>query len=637
MRLLIIVGNKVFVTDNHSAFLIYEKNDQEYSRWIKSQYSLEVIKSEEHLSYNATIVYAISCGNLVRGHLLSIAATVKRLEENEPDLAKYLHDLQAKLLIKLQYGIRDGKVIAISEISKEERGLKCRCTCPGCGLPLQAKLGERNQPHFAHNNAHCDIASAQQTALHMLAKEIIEEEKRLLLPALTVERSDFDFRDRYGDLIYNLPLSLTYLKQGVAKCKSVTLEKKISDIVPDIIVEIGGKTCLVEIAVTHFIDEEKQAKIDKIGLAVLEIDLSDLYGGTLDREAIRKAVLLNADNRRWAFNPKKAEAIQWAKEKYEKQLDDLQEAAAIEQEKYEKKAEAKEARRKESAKNLHELFKPENYKCAIEKNRNDHFADSIIKDCCFYRQEGITPFFVDIPITGEMIFQCDRRAWQSRIFDKFIYNRKDQNAEIHIKKIEKWATDYQHEFKVNWLLASKTDVVIGQHHRCVTLLYDVIKQYLMYLYDLGFLSGLIYSGAFVKAVHTISAPNSENAVRLQAILKAIDLCDPDIDTTINHLLHPEQSACFYNAFGISNKPDIPPINTVIHAHERKLAYEEIKDLDFDSNEMIVDSCGKRWLLCTSCGRLCREDEMASYGGISTVNKGTCKKCKEKYNECEDIS
>lgn len=637
MRLLVIVGNKVFVVNNKSAFLMHDKNNNEIFQWLKSWYSLDVLKSEEHPSYNVNVIYAVSCGNLSKGNLISIAAAIKRMGAEESELAKYLRALNAKLSIKLQYGIRDGKVICISEVPKEEHGLKCKCTCPGCGLPLQAKLGEKRQPHFAHNNTSCDIASAQQTALHMLAKEIIEEEMRILLPALTIERSDFDFSDEDHDFVYRLPPSITYLGHGVAKCSSVVLEKKISDIIPDIIVVVGGKTCLIEIAVTHFIDEEKLSKINEIGLAVMEIDLSEMYGVTADREAIRQAVLFNADNRRWVYNPRRDEALQWAEEKYRDKLAALQKKYEEEQEEYTRKVEAKNKRQQATKNNLRELFKSKNYREALNKYRNNQFANAIISECCFYKKERIAPFFVDIPITGEMIFQCDRRAWQSRIFDKFIYNRKGQRADVHIKKIEKWITKYQHEFKIDWTLASKADITINNHYRCVTLLYDVIKQYLLYMHELGFISELAYSGAFVEAARTISAPNSENAIRLQAVLKTVDLCDPDIDTLICHALHSEMNTCVYHEYENMNYvPQDPLIRAEISENERKLSFEQVKDLNYDGSEIIVDGCGKRWLLCTSCGRICREDEMAFYGGINTVNKGICKKCMEKENECKDL-
>ena len=64
--------------------------------------------------------------------------------------------------------------MSIDEILESEKGLKCECYCPGCGMKLQAKIGNgKKQRHFAHNNASCNALAAHQSALHMLAKEIL--------------------------------------------------------------------------------------------------------------------------------------------------------------------------------------------------------------------------------------------------------------------------------------------------------------------------------------------------------------------------------------------------------------------------------------------------------------------------------
>ena len=89
--------------------------------------------------------------------------------------------------IKIKYGLRNDKIIHISELNNEERGLKCNCICPFCKTSLEAKLGTKNQHHFAHTNLNCDTKIAQQTALHLLAKEIIETERTSGIGSTTKE------------------------------------------------------------------------------------------------------------------------------------------------------------------------------------------------------------------------------------------------------------------------------------------------------------------------------------------------------------------------------------------------------------------------------------------------------------------
>ena len=93
-------------------------------------------------------------------------------------------------VVKLPYGLRQEgeseRLVHISEIIPSESGLRCRCVCPSCGVRLQAKLPKTRKdftPRFAHHRGdECEYAV--ETALHLKAKEIIEEEKQLHLPSV---------------------------------------------------------------------------------------------------------------------------------------------------------------------------------------------------------------------------------------------------------------------------------------------------------------------------------------------------------------------------------------------------------------------------------------------------------------------
>ena len=67
-------------------------------------------------------------------------------------------------------------------ISQVANGLRCGCVCYGCGRALVAKNGgDQNRHHFAHQpdqlTANC--ATAGETALHILGKEIITRHGRV--------------------------------------------------------------------------------------------------------------------------------------------------------------------------------------------------------------------------------------------------------------------------------------------------------------------------------------------------------------------------------------------------------------------------------------------------------------------------
>ena len=199
-------------------------------------------------------------------------------------------------MFNLVYGIREGKLISIDEISYEERGLKCNCFCPSCGGRLQAKIGSGIRArHFSHINKDCDIKTALQTALHLMAKEIIAEKKQMILPEYVVKITDTDYyRSHYsnGSNSKYRDIKFVYEKAKRVNFDNVYLEKKVSEIVPDIIALSQAGCYLIEIAVTHFIDREKQTKINQLNFPVIEIDLSDMNSHVFCREQLEN-ILVN--------------------------------------------------------------------------------------------------------------------------------------------------------------------------------------------------------------------------------------------------------------------------------------------------------------------------------------------------------
>ena len=159
-----------------------------------------------------------------------------------------------------------------------------------------------------------------------IAKEIIEDEKSFLFPGYSVSRKDVEWTPDYQPYDYYQMPELQYREPYRAKCESVTLERKISDFVPDIIVSVRGKICLIEIAVTHFVDEEKQKKIESVGLPMVEVDLSSLHGQSLSREVIRDVLVDQTNGKTWVYNPLRKEALVWAASEYQRRYDALVEA-----------------------------------------------------------------------------------------------------------------------------------------------------------------------------------------------------------------------------------------------------------------------------------------------------------------------
>lgn len=145
-------------------------------------------------------------------------------------------------------------------------GRACGCVCPGCGRPMIARLPRRSRrtPHFAHEPG-CECANAWESALHKTAKQIVGEAFAL-----------------------NLPLFDTGLRWEW-KMSASFLEKPHSGFIPDVTTQDeDGAVMLVEIRVTHAVDEAKEAKIRSAKVTCVEIDLSRVRRHILYAELEKK-------------------------------------------------------------------------------------------------------------------------------------------------------------------------------------------------------------------------------------------------------------------------------------------------------------------------------------------------------------
>ena len=188
----------------------------------------------------------------------------------------------------LKYGLRDDQPIHISEVPS---GLKCNCNCPQCGSPLIARKGSQREHHFAHHGP-SSCKHATETALHLVAKKAIEKSSAIRLPAVLVTFSTY------------LASAIPIADESTYQIDSIKLEKRIGDIVPDLIATIQGRDLLIEIFVTHHVDEQKRNKIARLGISAIEIDLS-AAPRDLDFNSVYELVVNGVKNKKWIYNVKK--------------------------------------------------------------------------------------------------------------------------------------------------------------------------------------------------------------------------------------------------------------------------------------------------------------------------------------------
>lgn len=642
IRLLICSGKRFLKPFGNEVLISYDSpNIDSVWTWINQHYRITVVQEQPIPKTDVVLLTVVDKGDCFPGDAISFAR-LSHILADEPVVIDFIKSIRQTLEIQLQYGIFEGKIVSIDDIPHEEKGLRCNCTCPGCGGALIARLGKQKRHHFGHHGATCNLAHAQQTALHMLAKEIIEQDKLFAFPGYSVSLEDIGWDDNHR-VMYNMPRSLEYRKAYTAKCTSVTLEKKVSSFVPDIVVDIYGRTCLIEIAVTHFIDEAKQEKIDAVGLPVVEVDLSSFIGQQITRSIIRDALVAQIENKKWLYNPLREEAIEWAKAEYAKLYNATLEREEAERQKWLKRSQEKgkkekirEKKREETAFLLEDLFEPENYKYELQQLRSDAKFQMVLQNLHLREEiESGIPFFLDIPITGEMVFACDRRIWQAALFDKFIYYRKmdeDETVRIGMNKIQACMRDHMDFVPIEWKLASRATVLFNGKRQDFTLFYDVIRKYLDYLHYIGFVSKLYYGVASVERIKTLTPPNEEHAKLLQSAIERVDQFAPDVDIQVARILHPPYIPKYFS--WNPHKSTKPTIDTESEESIQNRTVDEYNtgrlqawEYDFDSDEPFYDKYSRRWLKCKNCGAIKREDEMLSYGGRGSENKGICKICK----------
>lgn len=156
---------------------------------------------------------------------------------------------------QLKYGLLHGELVHIDNV---EKGLACDCLCPHCAGRLIAKKGEHRAKHFAHYTV-ADCNHGTETALHLLAKSIIAQTRKVFVPYIPKNERDFTNKGK------------------VVSFQTAEIEKQLSDNIRGDVVLYSGETFLnVEIKVTHEVDEKKMIELFNLGIPTIEIDLSDV-------------------------------------------------------------------------------------------------------------------------------------------------------------------------------------------------------------------------------------------------------------------------------------------------------------------------------------------------------------------------
>ena len=179
----------------------------------------------------------------------------------------------------------DGWPVHVADVPN---GLACRCNCFGCGGPLMACQGRIRHFHFRHSVAG-EWEGCSETALHKMAKLILAEAKRVALPNELLPPID-GYSEAVG-------FDEVFLEYRLHTGEGVTI---VADAYGS-----GDIPLVIEVRVRHETGPEKAEALRKIGVAAIEIDLSDALHEAWDWQSLRHAVLVETARRKWIFAPER--------------------------------------------------------------------------------------------------------------------------------------------------------------------------------------------------------------------------------------------------------------------------------------------------------------------------------------------
>lgn len=373
--------------------------------------------------------------------------------------------------LKVPFGKRaGGTIVHITELTHAENGLACDCACPKCGQRLQARnMGKIRVPHFAHNvETICE--GATESALHLFAKEVFLRHASVRVPEKTTQVG-------YRSDVVSEALGVPYT--------GVVIEQSMRGVVPDVILE---RSCdkpplLVEIAVTHFADDEKCEKLELLGYPCIEIDLRDMVSfEEFDRAAIEETLIASEDHKIWLFHPNEHEVrARLEQELYE---------AAQERELQERKAEERRRKSQERTRQERERVMSVKYQQMMAERTERELAANAIwvanRRALAIPEGAETPWYLNYEINGEYLWTVHRTVWQSALFRTWVFNkRKDSRSRFASVK---YALENLHEsYPGIWesaLYWAWKDV--GDRVRAPA---TVIGEYFKILEECGFLQG----------------------------------------------------------------------------------------------------------------------------------------------------
>ena len=565
------------------------------------------------------------------------------------------------------YGRKDGRIVSILDVPFEEYGLRCGCTCVQCGEPLEAcsiRPDNLREAHFKHRKSTreatdeprfaCSPDWANESGLHLLAKEIIEEEQCIAAPAIgaiSANRIARISEDMGGVPLLPAGWSIVSIKdiQSNQRDSKIHAAEVFSEyridgndesqaIIADLFLNANdfGPLC-IQLFVTHRLPAAKKRAAWSQGIPMLEIDLSDFYkdGGGVSKEKLKEFLLESTNHREWVYHKDYRTAADFFASTISTIL----------------------AQKKAKRDKCHDIIAgylsdPASYSEQLKAFENNTAALGYIKGhpALFrYAQPSDDPmsineipWFTNIPIWGETVFLCDRRIWQGYIFSRYVLGKDKLAIPIRTPEFTLFelltAPDHNFSVPVNWNITYRLSHSEYEDIPDTYFPRDVILKYIRYLEYLGFVQIDDY-GSWAKVQHHDIVPqNQRHAEYLHSAIDKIKESGDFYSPHINSLIDKELSIC-----GQKEREELQrqKMAELAARKEREQQQEEkvrnereqaanarrvaIETFDYEHSPLpMYDDNGYRMAKCIKCGKVMRALNI-QYEPHST-NIGICRAC-----------
>ncbi len=328
--------------------------------------------------------------------------------------------------LKVPFGLREGRLYRPDDVSS---GKSCGCVCPACEATLIANRGKLKRAYFSHHRTE-SCAGGYETAIHLMAKQVLLDEQRVRIPPLTIPFELSPIEDQPP-----IRTSISYQARDV-QLVEVVAEQHQGRWRPDLTATLkNGASLYIEILVTHAVGDEKAESLDNL----VEIDLSKLsLESVYDERAFIDEVVLYAE-RRWY----RCSLYDSVKRTLDARSELEAKAALMSTEYKDRKAEEeKRAYHAEMTRIREENRRRASMKLKSKDSfKNDALIHQKLRDTLSQLNERRSAYTMppaggihSVPVDGEWIFSVPRATWQQFILEECLPNKR-MNQEFTVREI----------------------------------------------------------------------------------------------------------------------------------------------------------------------------------------------------------